>query len=226
MLQRGFGQNRYLTALALKKRGDAAAARATFLQGIAVQKELLAVDPGNTRFRRDLSWSLTDLAHVLWNSGEKQAALESYRETLAISLSLAAADPKSVDARVSLAMAHGNLGGALVQLKEPGEGLRNLSEAVTLYESVAAGDPSNAWVAAMLAETYASTAKVHAARSDAASLEAACGLFRKSVQSFEQLKAAGRLMNYREPSLVSARAALAACEARLSGPAQLKRGKG
>ncbi len=215
MLRRGFGQNRYLTALAFDKRGDYAAARAAFLEAVGTQRELLAADPGNTAFRRDLSFSLTDLANLSGHSGEPVLALQSQREALAISETVAAADPKSVDARIAVAIAHNNIGRMLVKL-EPAEGLRQLTEAVSLFESVATIAPSNAWAAGMLASSYASCADIYAARKDQASLESAYRLYRKSVDSFERLKAAGSLMRYKEPEAEVARKALADCEARLA----------
>jgi tetratricopeptide (TPR) repeat protein len=72
--------------------GDLTAARKAYEDSLAIRKDLNARDPGNTEWRRDLSFSFTELGDLAEARGDTQAALVWHEQALAIDEVLAAKD--------------------------------------------------------------------------------------------------------------------------------------
>ena len=85
--------------------GDTAAALADAQQSKQIISELVASDPGNKGWRRDLAVSLQNLGDVQSGRGDARGALSSFSDGLAIMQELAAADPNNRDCKAASPLA-------------------------------------------------------------------------------------------------------------------------
>jgi hypothetical protein len=93
-----------------------------------VSEKLVAADPRNTEWQRDLSISYERLGAVLLKTGRRPEALDAFRKTLAIRERLAAADPGNALWQTDLVI-------ALFQLARLGDNPRaNLTRALEITQ--------------------------------------------------------------------------------------------
>lgn len=85
-------------------------ALAAYRKGLAIAAALVARDPANTEWQRDLSVSYNKIGDVLTAQGDARAALAAYREGLSIREALAARDPANSRWQLDLAVSCAKLG--------------------------------------------------------------------------------------------------------------------
>ena len=73
--------------------GDAAAAAADYEEGLAITRNLVKQNPGNTQWQRDVFFSLTKIGDLKAQAGDTTAAAGPYSEAVAIARHLADLDP-------------------------------------------------------------------------------------------------------------------------------------
>jgi tetratricopeptide (TPR) repeat protein len=111
---------------------------------LAAAEGLVAADPGNVEYQRDLGVRherFGDLARVLGNTA---AAAEHYRADLAIAERLAAADPGNVEYQRDLAISHTKLGDLAGVLGDTAAAAEHFRADLAIAEGLVAADPGNA----------------------------------------------------------------------------------
>ncbi|HYJ58152.1 MAG TPA: hypothetical protein VEW64_02230, partial [Methyloceanibacter sp.] len=73
--------------------GDLAGALEDYTESVAIARRVLATDPDNSKFQRDLSLSLDKFGDVKRAQGDAGGAMAAYSESLAIARRLAGIDP-------------------------------------------------------------------------------------------------------------------------------------
>ena len=63
--------------------GDRARALSAYEDGLSIRRRLIAADPGNAQWQRDLSVSLNKVGDVRRAAGDRAGALSAYEESLA-----------------------------------------------------------------------------------------------------------------------------------------------
>jgi tetratricopeptide (TPR) repeat protein len=103
-------------------------ALAAYRADLAVSEKLVATDPRNTEWQRDLSISHERLGAILVKTGRRPEALDAYRRTLTIRERLAAADPGNALWQTDLVL-------ALFQVARLGDNPRaNLTRALEITQ--------------------------------------------------------------------------------------------
>ena len=201
---------------------DPALALAGYEKSLAIEQALLAEDPTNALFKRDLSHSLGGCGEALFRLGRVEEGAAAYAKAIALRTELVAADPKNMGIRQALARAHVNLAENLTTSGNPGEALASLRRAQPMIDDLAAKDPSNA----MLAGEHAILAKyfghAHEALGD---VREARHAYDRAVSEYERLKSAGRLPAASEIFLREALAGRDRCDAALAEKAVPKNPK-
>jgi tetratricopeptide (TPR) repeat protein len=112
-------------------------ALAGYRKSLAIESELLAVDPMNAVYKRDISHSYGGIGEALFRLGQVAAGAESYEKAIAIRKELSDADPKNAGIREALARGHLNLGSQHAYYGDPHAALRSLERArLTALESI------------------------------------------------------------------------------------------
>ncbi len=105
---------------------------------------LVAADPSNAGWQRDLSVSHNKIGDVLVAQGNLAQALESYRASLAIFERLAGADPGNAGWQRDLSVSHDKIGDVLVAQGNLAQALESYRASLAITERLAGADPGNA----------------------------------------------------------------------------------
>jgi non-specific serine/threonine protein kinase/serine/threonine-protein kinase len=164
----------------------------------SIQEALCAEDPGNATYKKDLSSTLAELAHLQTQMGRLAEAVESVRNALQIRETLAAADPKDITVRKLVTASQMRLGNQLAMLGEYDEAIEHGRKGVVLAEGVLADDPKNVYLRSDLAQAlwYLGASLCGSARSSrraAPAVEDGRAALRRSHDIYAALKAAGQL---------------------------------
>jgi len=188
------------------RRGDVRAAVDLGRSSCAILEALVAAEPGNARYQRELVFALNMAAAALEPGGDKGDAERVSRRSLALAEGLVAADPANQGDRLALTYSLETLGDALLRNGQPREGIERLVEAGTVAEGCAG---ANGYSRTRLADVRAA---LGFALDDAATRPGLkCAVLREAVVIWEDLDARGRLLaDVRQP-LERARSLVAAC---------------
>jgi tetratricopeptide (TPR) repeat protein len=135
--------------------GDAAAALAEQRAALASRKQLVARDPDNVEWRRELAASHDHVGDALALLGRRAEALAEYRRALAVREALAARAPEDGDIRQDLAVSHSNLGNLLKWRGAAAESLAAYRQALAIMLELAARSPGDAERQRQLAVSHA-----------------------------------------------------------------------
>jgi tetratricopeptide (TPR) repeat protein len=208
--------NKYIASGLAVKYGllfDPAAALAGYQRSLAIEQSLLAEDPTNALFKRDLSHSWGGCGESLFALGRADEGAAAYARAIALRTELAAADPKDMGIREAVARAHVNLGANLTKSGRTAEALVSLQQARPILDDLAARDPSNA----VLASQHAGLSKFFGeAYEKQGDLRAARSAFDRAAREYEELSNAGRLIASARVFFDEAVAARARCDAALA----------
>ena len=89
--------------------GEGQKALEFFEKSLKVREELVALEPGRTDFRRDLSASFNNLGHIYRLMGEEQKALDFFEKYLKLMEELVALEPGMIDFIFDYAVSHWNI---------------------------------------------------------------------------------------------------------------------
>ena len=121
---------------------DSALALAT--QARDIFGDLVASNPDNSDFQRELSVSNERIGDVLVLQGNLDGGLAAYRETLTLRKSLALKDPGDTECERDLSVSDNKIGDVLLAKGQLDEALAVYQEGLAVRKALALKDPSNA----------------------------------------------------------------------------------
>ena len=116
----------------------------SYSEGLAIVERLAQSDPGNARWRRDLSVSYDKVGDVQLAQGNLPEALKSFRDGLAIRDRLAKADPGNAGWQRDLSVSYDKVGDVLVAQGDLPEALTSFRDGLAIGDRLAKADPGNA----------------------------------------------------------------------------------
>jgi tetratricopeptide (TPR) repeat protein len=166
--------------------GDLTQAASLLDDAIGIQQQLVARDPSNAQWQRDLSVSLKKLGHVRLAQRNLEAALDAYNQSLQIAQQLAAHDPSDAQLQRDLSVSLHKIGGILSDLGDLQQALEVYNQDLQIAQQLAARNPSNAEWQSDLSVSYE---KIGGVRRAQGNLEAALEAYNQSLAIREQLAA-------------------------------------
>ena len=134
--------------------GDLPGALESHRKAAALREALVASDPSNLDYRRELLDSYWYIATLLGAQGDIRRELEMIREQLPVRQQLAAAEKTEFVDRYNLAATYVYIGSLLMQMGDVEGALDNQKEALRIREAVAAQDPNSARARRALTISY------------------------------------------------------------------------
>jgi tetratricopeptide (TPR) repeat protein len=124
--------------------GDTAGALATAEQVRQIFTALLAGNPSNIGWQRDLSISYERIGDVQRSQGNLSDALASHMAALDIDKRVAAANPNEPDVQRNLSISYNKVGGVQVDQGDLAGALKSFADGVAVIERLAQTEPGNA----------------------------------------------------------------------------------
>ena len=205
--------NKYIASALVDQRRvekDPAAAVEGYRRSLEIEESLVAEDPTNALYKKDLSHSLAGRGQALFKLARRSEATQDYERAITLRKELVAADPKNAGARVALANAYRSLGSEQLVAGDPRAALPNLQRSLPIFAEVRATDAANTRLAIDEAEALKYVGRAHAALKDC---REAVRWFAKARDIFTGLEAAGRLPPGDRVFAIENAKALAACDA-------------
>ena len=134
--------------------GDLPGALESHRKAAALREALVASDPSNLDYRRELFDSYWYIATLLGVQGDNTRELEMIREQLPVRRQLAAAEKTEFLDRYNLAATHVYIGRLLMEMGDVQGALDNQKEALRIREELAAQDPNTARARRALTISY------------------------------------------------------------------------
>lgn len=134
--------------------GDLPGALASHRKAAALREALVASDPSNLDYRRELLDSYWFIATLLGAHGDFKRELEMISEQLPMRRQLAAAEKNEFLDRYNLAATHVYIGRLLMDMGDVQGALDNQKEALKIREAIAAEDPNTARARRALTISY------------------------------------------------------------------------
>jgi non-specific serine/threonine protein kinase/serine/threonine-protein kinase len=134
--------------------GDLAGALESHRKAAALREALVAADPGNSNYRRELLDSYWFIASLLGRQGDAAQELEIIRRQLPEREKLAAAEKNAFVDRYNLAGTYSYIGSLLMQMGDASGALENQQKALQMREELAALDPDRARSSRALSISY------------------------------------------------------------------------
>jgi tetratricopeptide (TPR) repeat protein len=128
----------------LAGQGDSDGALAHYTRSLQVAERLVAVDPDNVVWQRDLLISLNQVAGLLAGQGDSDGALAHYTRSLQIAERLVAVDPDNAMWQRDLLISHDNVGEVLAELGDTDGALEHYLRSLEIAERLAEADPDDA----------------------------------------------------------------------------------
>jgi tetratricopeptide (TPR) repeat protein len=123
--------------------GDLAGALESYRASHIVFEKLVAKDPANALWQRDLSLSYNKIGDVLSAQGDFAGALTSYRASLAISEKLAMQDPANAGRQRDLSISYSKVGDVQSAQGDWAGALTSYQASLTINETLVKQDPDN-----------------------------------------------------------------------------------
>lgn len=127
----------------LHEQGNLSGAMGQYLDGRAVADRLLAANPNDPRWQRDLSVALNKIGDVLVAQGKGADALSAYRNSLAIRENLTRMDPANIERQRDLLVSFGRVGDALMKQGKVEDALAAYRGSLAIVEHLVRTDPAN-----------------------------------------------------------------------------------
>ena len=170
--------------------GDLAVALESHRKEAALREALLAADPGNADYQRELLDSYWYIATLLGRQGDMAQELEIIRRQLPEREQLAAAEKDAFVDRYNLAATYVYLGNLLTHMGDANSGLEQQQKALQIKEELAALDPDRARSSRALSISYEYLGAAHDRAGDT---RRALELQQRGLQMRESLVAADPL---------------------------------
>jgi tetratricopeptide (TPR) repeat protein len=175
------------TGVYLEERAALAEVLALWNRAREIFARLVAADPGNDLWQRDLSVAHNKIGDVLRAQGSLALTLDSYRAALAISERLASADPDDAGWQRDLSVAHEKIGDVQSVQGNLARALHSYSTCLAIRERLEAKDPGNSHWQRDLAVAHNKIGDVQSAQGD---LSLALHSYGASLAISERLAAA------------------------------------
>jgi tetratricopeptide (TPR) repeat protein len=127
----------------LAVQGDLAGALAAYRESLDTRRALVARDPSNTQWRRDVTVSLNRVGDVLAAQGDHAGALAAYRESLEITRALITRDPRNTQWQRDVSVSLNRVGEVLVAQGDLTGALAAYRESLEITRALVTMDPSN-----------------------------------------------------------------------------------
>ena len=134
--------------------GDLAGALESHRKATALREALVAADPGNADYRRELLDSYWYIATLLGRNGDVSGELEIIRRQLPEREQLAAAEKNAFVDRYNLAATYVYIGSLLAQIGDANGAVENQQKALQIKEELAVLDPDRARSSRALSISY------------------------------------------------------------------------
>jgi predicted negative regulator of RcsB-dependent stress response len=170
----------------LSARGDRPGALAAYRKGLGIREVMVARDPANTGWQRDLSVSQIEIGDVLLAQGNGPGALAAYRKGLEIQEALAARNPANTGWQRDLSVSYIKIGDVLLAQGNGPGALASYRKALEIQEALAARDPSNTELQRDLSISHNKIGDVLVAQGDG---RGALAAYRKGLAIAETLAA-------------------------------------
>jgi tetratricopeptide (TPR) repeat protein len=170
----------------LMAQGDLNAARKAAEQSRAILVALVAANPTDTRYERDLAVTYDRIGDVLIALGDRAQALSSYRSSLNIRLRLASANPDDPATRSDLATSYRKIGDILATQGDYAAAIGAYQQSLAIAQRLATADPSDSGWQRDLSTAYLKTGDV---LTDQGRLDEALAAYRASLAIAERLAA-------------------------------------
>ncbi|MEM6946603.1 MAG: TIR domain-containing protein [Pseudomonadota bacterium] len=127
----------------LLDRGETASALAAYEEALEIARDLVARDPGNLGYRRDVWVSLERIADVQLRGGDASAALAAYEEGLEIARDLVARDPGNLGYRRDVSVSLDRIADVQLRSGDAASALAAYEKGLEIRRDLAARDPGN-----------------------------------------------------------------------------------
>ncbi|HKY42320.1 MAG TPA: protein kinase [Pyrinomonadaceae bacterium] len=134
--------------------GDLEGALQSHRKAAALRESLVAAEPNNRAYRRELLDSYWFIATLIGRQGDLRRELEMIRQQLPARQELAAAEKDDFLDRYNLAGTHVYIGGSLMLMGDAQGALEHQKEALKIREATAASDPNTARARRALSISY------------------------------------------------------------------------
>jgi tetratricopeptide (TPR) repeat protein len=191
----------------LLAQGDTKAAFTAATHARDIMEGLVASNPRNDGWQRDLSASYRGFGDVLAAQGNQREALTYYRRALAIVERLLKTDPANLTSEHDLSESYEKAGDALAAQGNLREAMRSYSDGLAIRERLAKAQPQRSAWQRDLAASYGKMGDVQSAR---ANTRVALGYYREDLTIVQRLAIA-------EPANATWQRDLAASYGRLGG---------
>ncbi|HEV2955287.1 MAG TPA: tetratricopeptide repeat protein [Xanthobacteraceae bacterium] len=124
--------------------GDTAGAFTAGDRARQILESLLATNPSDTDWQRELSVSYEKIGNVLVAASRREEALAAYQKSLAIREKLIASGPGNTQWQRDLSVSYNKIGDVLIAAGQREEALASYQKSLAIAEKLAANDPSNA----------------------------------------------------------------------------------
>jgi tetratricopeptide (TPR) repeat protein len=168
------------------QRGDWARARLQFTQYHDHARQLLAIEPDNVEWQKELGFAYSNLGTLSWDQGDAIAAEEYFRKALAVSEKLLQADATDVDRLVSHGQSYAWLADALIRQAKVSDARNARLGEIALYARLDAGRSDNALIRNSTATAMYRLAQIEMA---AGELLEAVARAEAAARAFDQLLA-------------------------------------
>jgi phage tail protein X len=135
--------------------GDLPGALEVYEEGQAIHFKLVAADPGNAAWQRDLAVSWSKLGEVRVAQGNLAGAVAAYKASQAIAERLAAADPGNAGWQRNLIVSHVKLSEVAASADDARRQLAAALRIARAQEAAGRLAPVDAWIPAALEERLA-----------------------------------------------------------------------
>ena len=123
--------------------GDTKAALEAGERVRAIMEALVASDPGNTLWQRDLAVAYERMGGMLLAAGRREEALEDYSRSFAITYKLTTSNPGNTEWQRDLWLGNVRLGDVLATAGQRADALEEYRKGLAIIQKLAAADPRN-----------------------------------------------------------------------------------
>ncbi|MBI4625668.1 MAG: serine/threonine protein kinase [Verrucomicrobia bacterium] len=137
------GQAEWGNGFVRYKRGQMPAAREWFARERATREALVALEPGDPRWQRELAKQAHNLAAIEMEHGDMELARASFRAELSALELLAAASPRDLELQNTMAIVTSFLGSCAEAAGDFAEAAQRFAEQTSRLESIGRAEPGN-----------------------------------------------------------------------------------
>jgi eukaryotic-like serine/threonine-protein kinase len=179
-------------SLALERAGDGRRSLEFSRRGTEALEGLVAAEPHNTRYTRELIPALVDQGRLLREQGTLPDSIRVQSQALSLAETQLARDPRDAYAQVSLALTRHSLGFTLVMADQVDAGLAQVRAAARELERAVAADPGNGFAESKLADAYFDLGVQLLARAGRQAEAERCQVLGRAATLYGRMRASGK----------------------------------